>query len=155
MVLSYGWVILFGAPYIPTLQKQRRQAVALLSLKPGQLFVDLGCGDGGTLLLAANQGLKAVGYELNPFLAALAWLRTRRHGRRVKVIFGNFWRADLAKADGIFVFLIGHYMEKLDSLIVDQPHKKLKVVSNAFAIPGRKAVKKQGALLLYEYPAKS
>ena len=152
MVITYGWVILFGAPYIPTLKKQQAEAFKLLGLKKGQLFVDLGCGDGGVLKLAADQGLRVVGYELNPFLAIIAWVRTRRYGRRVKVKLGNFWRADLSEADGIFVFLIGHYMKKLDQLITSQPHKKIKLVSNAFTIPGRRPIKKRGALLLYEYP---
>ena len=152
MILTYGWVIFFGAPYIPTLKKQQRQAIKLINLKKGQVFVDLGCGDGGLLILAAERGWKVIGYELNPFLALVAWARTRRFGRQVKVKFGSFWRADLSSADGVFVFLIGHYMAKLDSLISNQPHKRLKVVSNAFAIPRRKLIKKRGAMFLYQYP---
>ena len=60
---------------------------------------------------------------------------------------------DLEIPDGEFVFLIGHYMEKLDKFIDGQPHKKLRVVSHAFEIPGKKPIKKRGALFLYEYPA--
>lgn len=154
LILAYGWVILFGAPFVPTLKKQRKQAIKLMDLKPDQLFVDLGCGDGSLLVLAAERGWQAVGYELNPFLALYAWLRTRRYGCKVKVICSNFWKADISKVDGIFIFLIGHYMAKFDDFINSQPHKKLKVVSNAFEIPGRKPVGKLGPLLVYEYPAK-
>jgi len=152
LVIAYGAVLPFGAPYLPTLNRQKNEALDLLDLKKGQLFVDLGCGDGSTLALAAERGLRARGYELNPFLAFYAWARTRRYGRRVKVVWGNFWKADLSQADGIFVFLIGHYMSKLDNLITGQPHKKIKVVSHAFKIPGRQAKKNRGALFLYEYP---
>ena len=154
VILAYGWVIFFGAPYIPTLKQQRQDAIKLLNLKKGQTFIDLGCGDGGLLILAAEQGWKAVGYELNPFLALVAWLRTRRFGRRVKVHCGSFWKADLSQADGLFVFLIGHYMKKLGRLIDSQPHPQLRVVSNAFKIPGQKIVKQVGPLMLYEYPPK-
>ena len=154
MVLFYGWVILFGAPYVPTLQKQRQAAIKLLELKPGQVFVDLGSGDGSSLILAAQQGATAIGYELNPFLVLISWVRTRPYRQRVKIVMGNFWRADLSNVDAIFVFLIGHYMKKLDQLIVGQPHKRLRIVSNTFAIPGRKALAKKGPLYLYVYPAK-
>src|SRR3989344_8091828 len=83
LVLAYAFVLPFGAPFLPTFKKQSSEALDLLDLKPGQVFVDLGCGDGRLLELAAARGLRAVGYELNPFLALYACGRTRRYGRRV------------------------------------------------------------------------
>ena len=153
LIIAYGAVIAFGAPFLPTLKKTQVDAIKLIDLKKGQVLVDLGSGDGSVLGRAAASGLIAVGYELNPFLVIYSWVVTRRFGRQVKIVPGNFWHADISQADGIFVFLIGHYMEKLDKLITSQPHKKLKVVSHAFEIPRRKPTKKKGALFLYEYPA--
>lgn len=152
LIIAYGAAMAFGAPFLPTLKPQRTQALDLLNLKPGQLFVDLGSGDGSLLVLAAQRGLRAVGYEINPFLFAYSWLRTRRHGRRVKVRLKSFWRADLSKADGVFVFLITHHMEHLDELLSSkEASKQLRVVSNSFKIPGRKVIKKSGPMFLYEY----
>ncbi len=152
MVIAYALTIPFGAVYIPTIQNQRQKALDLLDLKAGQTFVDLGSGDGGMLISAANRGLVAIGYELNPFLVIISWLRTRRYGRRVKVRLGNFWKADLSAADGVFVFLITHHMKRLDKYLGRQAVKKpLKVVSNSFEIPGRKHVKQSGPMFLYVY----
>src|SRR3989338_175088 len=152
LILAYGFVIPFGAPFLPTMKKDREAALDLLDLKPGQLFVDLGSGDGSLLVLAAQKGLRAEGYEINPFLWLYSWLRTRRYGRRVKVKLKSFWRADLNEADGVFVFLIGHHMEQLAKLIDHHSNRKpLKVVSHAFEIPGRKHSQKVGALFLYIY----
>lgn len=152
LIAAYGLVIFFGAPFLPTLKAQRIQALDLLNLKPGQVFVDLGSGDGTMLVLAAQRGLRVVGYEINPFLWAYSWLRTRRFGRRVSVKLKSFWRADLSKADGVFVFLITHHMKHLDRLLSSKKGtKKLKVASNSFQIPGRKYIKKSGPVFLYEY----
>jgi SAM-dependent methyltransferase len=152
LVLVFGAVILIGAPYMPTLGQQRQVALDLLDLKKGQTFIDLGCGDGSMLSAAAKRGLKAVGYEINPFLAAISWVRTRRYGRQIKVVWGNFWRADLSRADGVFVFLIEPHMKRLDKFISSQkPAKSLKLVSHAFKIPGRKPSAKRGAMFLYRY----
>ena len=154
LVLAYAFVLPFGAPFLPTFKKQSSEALDLLDLKPGQVFVDLGCGDGRLLVLAAARGLKAVGYELNPFLAFYAWVRTRRYGRRVKVKLGNFWHADLSDADGVFVFLIGHWMQRLDKLLSKYSKKhQIKLVSNSFKVPGKKPLRKRGPLFLYVYPA--
>ena len=152
LVLAYALALPFGAPYLPTLKKPARQALDLLDLKPGEVFVDLGCGDGRLLEMAAARGLKAVGYELNPFLWFYAWVRTRRHGRCVRVRLGNFWRADLSDADGVFVFLIGHHMVRLDELLELHSRKhRIKLVSHAFKIPGKKPLKRVGAMYLYIY----
>ncbi|MDO8591447.1 MAG: methyltransferase domain-containing protein [bacterium] len=152
LILAYGFVIPFGAPFLPTLKKDRKSALDLLDLKPGQVFVDLGSGDGSLLKLAAQRGLRVTGYEINPFLWLYSWLRTRRFGRRVEVRLRSFWRADLGSADGVFVFLITHHMERLDKLLSGRPGKKpLRVVSHAFKISGQKHSKKLGALFLYEY----
>jgi SAM-dependent methyltransferase len=154
LVIIFGFVLLLGAPYLPTLKKSGNDALDLLELKPGQTFVDLGCGDGRMLALAASRGLNAVGYELNPLLALFAWLRTRRYGRRVKVRWGDFWRADLSGADGVFVFLIGHFMERLDEMARQQAAQRtIRLVSNSFKIPGKKPARQKGALFLYIYKA--
>ena len=152
MVLAYAFVLPFGAPFLPTLKRQSSEALDLLGLKAGQVFVDLGCGDGRLLAIAASRGLNAVGYELNPFLAFYAWLRTRRYGRRVKVKWANFWRADLSDTDGVFVFLIGHFMRRLDKLLSQYSNdRQIKLVSNSFKIPGKEPLRQKGALLLYVY----
>jgi SAM-dependent methyltransferase len=152
LVLAYGFVIPFGAPFLPTLKKEREAALDLLNLKPGQVFVDLGSGDGSLLLLAAQRGLKAIGYEINPFLWAYSWLRTRRHGSRVKIKLRSFWRADLSGIDGVFVFLITNHMDRLAKLLKGRPGKKsLRLVSHAFEIPGQEPSQKLGALFLYIY----
>ena len=152
LILAYGFVIPFGAPFLPTMKKERQAALDLLDLKPGQVFVDLGSGDGSLLVLAAQRGLKAVGYEINPFLWLYSWLRTRRFGRQVRVKLRSFWRADLSQADGVFVFLITHHMQRLARLIDSRSAKKpLRLVSHAFKIPGQKPAQKLGALFLYIY----
>ena len=152
MVLVYGAVLLFGAPYFPTLKNQLDKPLKLMDLKPGQVVYDLGCGDGRLLKLAARQGLVAIGYELNPFVALYAWVTTLRYGSRVKVKWGNFWHADISNADGVFVFLITHHMQHLDQFLLAQKFKKpVRVVSHAFKIPGHQPVKKSGAMFLYIY----
>lgn len=143
-------VVLFGAPYVPTHKKTIEDALELLALKKGQTFYDLGCGDGRTLMAAAERGIKAVGYELNPLLVLAARWRTRRYDRQVKVCWGSFWRADLSDADGVFIFLADLHMKRLDKFLSRQK-RPLKLASNAFKIPGKKPVKTRGSIYLYRY----
>ena len=152
IVLPFALVLLVGAPYLPTRKKQANQALDLLDLKKGDLVVDLGSGDGVVLVQAAKRGLRAVGYELNPLVFALSYLRVLPHRKLVKVRYGNFWNAKLSEdTKGVFVFLLDPYMKKLDQKLAKELQKGTKLVSYTFDIPGKKPIKSHDALNLYRY----
>jgi SAM-dependent methyltransferase len=151
LIAAYSAVLLFGAPYFPSLSPHVKAGLDLLDLKKGQKVYDLGCGDGRFLKAAAQRDIKAVGYELNPFMYWVAWFNTRRYRKLVKVHYGNFWHADLADADGIFIFLLDKYMKQFDKLVKTKAPKGVKVASHAFKIPGKKAIAKDYGVFLYKY----
>lgn len=151
VLASFAFVLLFGAPYVPTLTPQVHVALKLANLQPGQTLLELGSGDGKVLLAAAKQGIRVVGYELNPLLVAISWIRTRRYRSHVKIVWGNFWTTPWPPADAIFVFLHPRFMNKLDTKIVQYNHKHVKLVSFAFEVPGRQPLRKEQGVLLYQY----
>ena len=148
----FGMVLLSGAPYVPSMRKQINAGLDLLDLKKGQTMLELGCGDGRVLRAAAKRGWNAVGYEINPLLVLAAKLQTWRYRGQVRVVWANYWRSKWPEAQGIYVFLLDPYMKKLDKNIVQQyPDKKIKLVSFAFKIPGKKWEKHQSGVFLYNY----
>lgn len=145
-------VIRRGAPYVPTLSKQRRQALDLLDLQPGQTLIDLGAGDGAMLIAAAARGINAVGYEINPLLVIIAKIRTAKYRHNVTVIWGNFWKKHWPPAEGVFVFLTGNYMNQLEIEMKTRFNRPVKLVTYGFSLNTKKPFKKSGALFLYKYP---
>jgi SAM-dependent methyltransferase len=148
VLLAFAGVIFRGAPYVPTLDPQARAALGLLNLKPGQTLLELGSGDGKILIVAAQAGLNVVGIELNPFLVVVSWLRTRRYRKQVRIIWGDFWLVRWPECDGVFSFLLGQFMPRLDERM-----KVLKkpLASFAFQIPDRKPASEQSGVFLYRY----
>jgi len=151
VLLCFGAVLLVGAPYLPTLRPQLEEAFKLLHLKAVDSLLELGCGDGKVLIAAARQGIATTGYELNPLLAVIAWLRTWRYRKLVRVIWGNFWDVEWPQADAVFTFLLPRYMAKLNSKMLEYQHKPVKLVSVAFAIPDKKVDDQRGGVYLYTY----
>lgn len=151
VVLVFGFVVAFGAPYLPTLRQRTDDALDLLDLKPGQTMLELGCGDGRVLRAAAQRGIRGVGYELNPVLVVVAKLVNLRYRRFVTVRWANYWRVTLPPCDGIYVFLLDRYMQRLDEKIVKESEKPVRLVSFAFQIPGRKPTQHKNGLFLYRY----
>ena len=152
VVLIFSFVILFGAPFLPTLKARTSDALDLLDLMPGQTLLELGSGDGRILRAAAERGIHAIGYELNPLLALWSILRSWKYRRLIRVHWGNYWHKNWPSTDGIYVFLLNPYMKKLDTKIIQTyPEKRLKVVSFAFEIPGKSVTQTKNGLFLYRY----
>lgn len=152
IILPFAVVLLFGAPYLPTQKKQAQYALDLLNLKKGELFVDLGCGDGVMLVHAAKRGLISYGYELNPFVWAVAYVRTFRYRKTTKVYFKNYWNISLPKeTKGVYVFLLEKYMPRLDEKLQKELALGARLVSYTFTIPGKAPKKQKNALTLYQY----
>jgi hypothetical protein len=151
ILCCFAFVIFFGAPYLPTLKDQQNIALKMLDLKPGQLLFEPGCGDGRVLLAAAKQGIRGIGYELNPVMYLISKIVTWRYRQLIKIKFGNFWNKTWPQADGIYLFILQKFMAKMDNKITVSKMVDVKVVSYAFKIPNKKIYLKNGALFLYKY----
>lgn len=153
-ILLFGFVVFWGAPYLPTLKPQVKEGLDLLDLKPGQTLLELGCGDGRVMRAAAQRGINVVGYELNPILVIVSYLVTWRYRRQVRLVWGSFWTAKLPPADAVYVFLLDKYMTKLDKKIIHWQTRQavpIKLLSQAFKIPNRPINQEAGGSYLYIY----
>ena len=150
IIFLFSFVIFFGAPYLPTLRREKIDAIKLLNLKKGDVFLELGSGDGRMLREMAKSGVRSIGYELNPILVFVSFIVCWKYRKIVSIKCANFWHINLPEADGIYVFLLQKYMNKLDNKIMTSGNK-CKLVSYAFQIPGKECKSKKGPLFLYTY----
>ena len=58
--------------WLPSSEALVNQMLDMVKLTPGDFLVDLGSGDGITVILAATRGARALGIEFNPELVALS-----------------------------------------------------------------------------------
>lgn len=151
LLFCFGFVLLFGAPYLPTLTPQVTTALDMLNLKPGQHLLELGSGDGKVMLAAARRGIRVTGYELNPILVLISRWRLREYRHLSQVVMGNFWLATWPPTDAIFSFNLQKHMRKLDTKIMTECQKPVVMASFAFTVEGRKPVRTQDGIFLYEY----
>ena len=154
LFVAFLMIVLRGAPYVPTRRDDVRRGLKLLDVPKGSTVIDLGSGDGVVLKEAARQGYRAIGYELNPFLCLISYIRCWQYREQVSVRWRDFWLTPLPpETDAVFVFLAGPYLKLLNRKLTKErnPAKRLRVVSYGFLIPGKEPVQKDKALLLYEY----
>ncbi len=152
VLMLVAFTVFYGPPYLPTLKQQKKTALDLLDLKPGQTMLELGSGDGRVLLAAAERGIHVVGIELSPMLAFISWFRTRHYRKQVRIICGNYFHHPWPPADGIFTFMIGHQMPKLNTHIEQwRAGRPVRLASVTFKIPSKKVAKEKDGVFLYEY----
>ncbi len=142
--------VLFGAPYVPTLAITSSQLFQLVQLPKGSIYYDLGCGDGRMLRYARQHGYLAVGYETNPLL--WLWCKWRfRHDHGVQIYFGNFLKADLSRADLVYVFQMGSVVAKLERTALTTMSAGSWLVLQGYRLPKRKPTKVVGSLICYKF----
>lgn len=150
LLACFSFVLLFGAPFLPTLKSQSQTLLDLTGLKAGQRLLDLGCGDGRVLIKAAQKGVIGYGYELNPILFLIAKYRTRHYRQLIKISWGNYWRAEWPEVDVIYIFLLDKFMSKLEFRLINNK-QPIKVVSNAFRFSDRLPEVEKNGLFLYVF----
>lgn len=94
-------------PFLPSPESVIVKALEMAQLKPGEKLVDLGCGDGRVLVIAAKRyGAYAVGVELNPLLVRLAVRECRFAGvwGSVDVVHGDLFSFDVSPFDVVYSF---------------------------------------------------
>lgn len=127
-----------GAMYTSTGRVKIRKALDAVTMKPGELLVDIGCGDGRVLRAARKRyGVRCLGFEINPIAFTKAKLLTM--GRKgLEVRCRNFWKADLGKADIVSCYLFPDVMRRLGAKLGKELASGARVISFNFPIPGWK-----------------
>jgi hypothetical protein len=119
--------------WVPTPQPTVDNMLGLAKLTPQDFLMDLGSGDGITVISAAKKGARAHGVEFNPDMVALSQRKAKEAGVADKATFaqGDLFEADLSKATVITLFLLPTINEKLrPSLLELKPGTR--IVSNTF-----------------------
>ncbi len=130
-----------SVPFVPTPIEVVRKMLKLAELKPGEVLLDLGCGDGRVLVTAAKEfGARAIGIELRSDLVSRAVRNVIHEGvqDRVLVIQGNFFELKLPPADVIFMYLLTSVNERLRPKLEKEAKMGARIVSHDFEIIGWK-----------------
>ncbi len=119
--------------WVPTPQSLVDKMLDLAKVTPKDRLMDLGSGDGRTVITAARRGLTAQGIEYNPKMVELARRNAANAGVAERATFkqADLFETDLSQADVITMFLLPTINEELRPKILDLP-AGTRVVSNTF-----------------------
>jgi SAM-dependent methyltransferase len=119
--------------WVPTPQALVEKMLDMAKVTPQDFVMDLGSGDGRTVIAAAKRGARAMGVEYNPDMVELSRQNAAEAGVTDKATFvkADLFETDFSKAQVITMFLLPSINMKLRPKILDL-RPGTRVVSNSF-----------------------
>jgi len=132
------------SPFVASPETVIRRLLTMAELKPGEIFVDLGAGDGRPVIIAAREfGARAIGVELREDLVKQAMRKVMELGLqdRVKIIHDDIFNVNISMADVVYLYLTTSANEKVKPKLEAELKRGARVVSHDYEIIGWKPVK--------------
>lgn len=121
--------------WVPTPQVLVDKMLDMAKVTPNDYVIDLGSGDGRTVITAAKRGVYALGIEYNPDMVELSRANAKKEGvsARAQFVKADLFRTDLSQATVITMFLLPEINLKLrPTILALKPGTR--VVSNTFTM---------------------
>ena len=121
--------------WVPTSQVLVNKMLEMAKVTPQDYVIDLGSGDGRTVITAAKLGARALGIEYNPDMVELSKRNAAQAGVTERATFmkADLFETDFSKATVITMFLLPDINLKLRPKILDM-RPGTRVVSNSFTM---------------------
>jgi hypothetical protein len=126
--------------WVPTPQALVDKMLDMAKVTPADYLMDLGSGDGRTVITAAKRGVRATGVEYNPDMVALSQRNAEKEkvASRATFMKADLFETDFSKATVITMFLLPDINLKLRPKILNlKPGTR--IVSNTFTMGDWKA----------------
>src|SRR5690606_40201645 len=113
--------------WVPTKQLLVDAMLDMAQITPRDYLVDLGSGDGRTVITAAKRGTRAHGIEFNPDLVELSKRAARAEGvsRRATFEQGDIFEVDFSDATVVTLYLLPDLNLKLRPTLLDRKSTRL------------------------------
>jgi hypothetical protein len=121
--------------WVPTPQALVEKMLDMAKLTPQDFHMDLGSGDGRTVITAAKRGARSMGVEYNPDMVALAQKNAAAAGVTARATFvkADLFETDYSKAQVITLFLLPSINLRLRPTILNMA-PGTRIVSNSFTM---------------------
>ena len=126
--------------WVPTPQSVVDKMLDMAKVTPKDFVMDLGSGDGRTVITAAKRGVRALGIEYNPDMVELSKRNAEKEGvsDKAKFVKADLFETDFSKASVITMFLLPDINQRLRPKILDL-RPGTRIVSNSFTMGDWKA----------------
>lgn len=119
--------------WVPTAQETVDKMLEMAGAKLGDYVIDLGSGDGRTVIAAAKRGIRAFGVEFNPDMVELARRNATKEnaGPNARFMRGDIFKTNFRRATVLTMYLLPELNMRLRPTIL-RMKPGTRVVSHSF-----------------------
>ena len=150
-ILIFMYKTKTGSPSV--MSKSRHIKRLVKYVEPGMNVSDMGCGDGEVLISMIEEGAaRGEGWEIEPYVWLVARVKIMRAGLadKVRINFGDMWRADLSQSDLVYVYQLTRYAGRFVKKCKSEMKEGTLVIANTYPLKGLREVKRDGKLYIYQ-----
>lgn len=147
------------SPWIPIKKEKIGKLLEMAKVGPDDLVYDLGSGDGRILIAAARDfGAQGVGIEIDP--ARVLWskliIKFLGLSPKIKIIRGDFFKADLSSASVVVAYLVPKALKKLRGKFLKELKPRTRIVALRYPLEFLPPIlqDEREAIFLYQIPSK-
>ena len=127
------------APYAATPESVVTAMLEVAGVRPGDVVVDLGSGDGRLVIAAAKEfGARGYGVDIDPVLVSYATRRAEEAGvaERARFYQRDLFKTDLADASVVTIYLLPTIMDRVAAKLAAELKPGTRVVTHDYVLPG-------------------
>ena len=121
-------------PYVPTDEPVVAAMMDIAGVGPGDVFYDLGCGDGRLVLAAAARGARAIGVDIDLQRMHECYENRKRTGIRADFVRASFFDVDLHDATVVALYLLPSINVKLRPKLLWEMRPGTRIIANYFSM---------------------
>lgn len=149
-LIGLSWFAGSDAPFIPTKPENIKKALRLADLKPGEVFYELGSGDGRVVLEAAKMKAKAFGVEQSWLRVWFSRIKAHNlHLKNAHFFHGNIFDRHYYNADVVFIYLLPKGVTKLEIKLRKDLEKGSRVITQTYHFKHWRPKIKEGDFRVY------
>ncbi|MDO8499958.1 MAG: hypothetical protein Q7S66_04895 [bacterium] len=157
ILIPLAYAGLSMAPWVPSRKRDLERIFKLANGRPGEVFYDLGSGNGQLIFHADKLGYRAVGLEISwPLFLYSKIKQTIIGAKNTKIKLRNLFKENLGDADVVFIFGMPRVARQLQDKLLKELKPGARVISYAFSFPDwqpetvSKPDKKELTIFLYK-----
>lgn len=130
-----------------------RKLLRLAKVKKGDIFYELGSGEGTTVLIAAKEfHAQCIGIEIDPMRTIISRVRLFIAGEKnVEIFQKNFFTVDFSPATVVYIYLVPKALLRLKKKLLKELKPGTRVVSYKYEIPYLHEIARDAKTQLYLY----
>lgn len=149
--IGLSWFAGSDAPFIPTKFENIKKALKLAGLKKGEIFYELGSGDGRVVVEAAKMRAKSFGVEQSWIRVWLSRIKARKLNLKTADFFhGNIFDRHYYNADVVYIYLLPKGVERLERKLREELEKGSRVITQTYHFKHWRPFIKNGDFRVYK-----